>query len=239
MFGLLAVFTYLYKCSVCFLADDFLLLSFECCTAVLLHRLYIHVLCIILWPMTADLSCLNLSPTHPPPEKDGLLWESNPHSQQVEPREGSLHKRSSSQIHIVANLCFDWDWGPLKIPMCVIWGLSLISINCWIALLFNVTLDFTMYTRPSACFWVACTKPSAGDCFVILIHQSQNNHQQKAWYRLVFGVISQPCVKFCNGNVNTLYYSLVELRLTVHCCWWLIVVFYFNQSKDTHQLRTG
>ena len=39
-----------------------------------------------------------------------------------------------------------WVWGPLKIPVCVIWGLSLISINFWIALLSNVTLDFTMST---------------------------------------------------------------------------------------------
>ena len=40
-------------------------------------------------------------------------------------------------------------WGPLKIPLCVIFGLSLISINFWIALLFNVTLDFTMSTSLS------------------------------------------------------------------------------------------
>ena len=33
--------------------------------------------------------------------------------------------------------------GPLRIPLCVIWGLSLISINFWLALLLHVVLDFT------------------------------------------------------------------------------------------------
>ena len=56
-------------------------------------------------------------------------------------------------MHIVANLHFVWVWGPLKIPLCVIWRLSLDSINFRIALLFNVTLDFTIYTGASACFW--------------------------------------------------------------------------------------
>ena len=61
-----------------------------------------------------------------------------------------LHKKSSSQINIVANLHFCLGSGRYRSPLWVIWGLSLISINFWIALLLNVTPDFT---TASACFW--------------------------------------------------------------------------------------
>ena len=61
---------------------------------------------------------------------------------------------------------FVWVWGPLKIPLCVICDLSLNSIDFWIALLFHVTLDFTVSTGVvTAARWQGVWKINSHDCF--------------------------------------------------------------------------